>query len=260
MYLLYLDESGNPDGNEDRYFVLGGVALFERQVYWMNKKVDELSEQLFPGVTVEFHAQAINQHSAEPWKSIASDARRRTLEGLCKIITDERDVVLFAVALERSMTTEPVARAFEEICSRFDLFLTRLHYAGDTQRGLIIFDETRYETRLQKMLLEFRTGTRFGKSVKNFADVPFFADSKSTRMLQLADLVSYAVFRRYERSDTRWLDLLMSRFDKEGEHLHGLVHLNRERASCSCPACLTRRLSGGPLAQPPLEEPDPGIQ
>jgi len=27
MYLLYVDESGNPDGAEDRYFILGGIAV-----------------------------------------------------------------------------------------------------------------------------------------------------------------------------------------------------------------------------------------
>ncbi len=31
MYLLYLDESGNENDPNDRYFVLGGVALFERR-------------------------------------------------------------------------------------------------------------------------------------------------------------------------------------------------------------------------------------
>ncbi len=243
MYLLYLDESGNPDGKEDRYFVLGGIALFERKIYWMNEKIDEFSERLFPGITIEFHAHSINQHREEPWKSMPTGKRRETLEGLCNIIVGERDAVLFSVALEKAITTEPVERAFEEICNRFDLFLSRLHRAGDTQRGLIIFDESRYESHLQTLLLEFRTATRFGKAVRNFADVPFFADSKSTRILQLADLISYATYRFYERSDAQWLNRLMPKFDTENQVLHGLVHLTRDRSSCHCPACLTRRLA-----------------
>jgi hypothetical protein len=33
MYLLYLDESGNENDPSNRYFVLAGLALFERQIH-----------------------------------------------------------------------------------------------------------------------------------------------------------------------------------------------------------------------------------
>jgi len=243
MYLLYADESGNPDGVEDRYFVLGGIALFERKVFWVNEEVDKLQSNLFPGVHVEFHAQPIVSHREEPWHSLPSQKRTETLESLCKIIASSPEIVLFAVAVERSTTTEPVARAFEELCNRFDSFLKRLHAQGNTQRGLIIFDETRYESRLQTLLAEYRgTGTRFGR-VYNFADIPFFADSKSTRLLQLADLIAYAVYRRYERSNTWLLDQIINNFDSDGGIIHGLVHLTANRSTCTCPYCLTRRLT-----------------
>jgi hypothetical protein len=122
------------------------------------------------------------------------------------------------------MAATPVARTFEEICNRSDLFLRRLHAHGDTQRGLIIFDESRYEASVQTLLEEYRIlGTRYGGTVKNFADVPFFANSKATRLLQLADLVAYAVFRRYERGDTRLLDKIITKFETED----GVIQRNR---------------------------------
>ena len=241
MYLLYVDESGNPDGAEDRYFILGGIAVFERQTYWLNSAVDQLQETILPGAQVEFHAQAITSHHEDPWHSLPTVTRTKTLEGLCKIICDCKEAVLFAVAVERAITNDPVARAFEELCNRFDLFLKRLYAQGNKQRGLIIFDETRYERILQALLEGYRsTGTRFGK-VHNFADVPFFADSKSTRLLQLADLVAYAVYRRYDRSNTWLLDQLIGKFDANEGILHGLVHLSTSHFSCACPACLSRR-------------------
>jgi hypothetical protein len=151
-------------------------------------------------------------------------------------------VTLFGIALEKATTSDPLGRAFEEICNRCDLFLRRLHSRGDTQRGLIIFDESRYENSLQTLLAEYRSlGTRFGGTVKNFADVPFFANSKATRLLQLADLVAYAVFRRYERGDTRLLDKIILKFDTDDGVIHGLVHLARSSGTCTCPACLTRK-------------------
>jgi hypothetical protein len=62
MHLLYVDESGNSDGKEDKYFVLGGVAVFEREVYWINEQVNAIAAKHFPDTEIEFHAQAIASH------------------------------------------------------------------------------------------------------------------------------------------------------------------------------------------------------
>jgi hypothetical protein len=243
MYLLYVDESGNPDSHGDRHFVLGGVAVFEREVYWINEEVNQLASTHFPDSEIEFHAQAISSHREEPWHSCPTEKRNQIIDELCAILSRHR-VCLFGVALDRNMAAEAVGRAFEEMCNRFDLFLRRLHSQGDTQRGLIIFDESRYESRLQTLLTEYRSlGTRYGDPVRNFADVPFFADSKATRLLQLADLVAFSIFRRYERGDTRLLDKIIAKFDTERNVMHGLVHLTPSGATCTCPPCLTRRLA-----------------
>ena len=203
--------------------------------------MDQLATQFFPSVEVEFHTQAIASRRDDPWASLPTSKTHEILTNLCRVLTT-RQVVLFGIALEKATTAEPVARAFEELCSRFDLFLKRLHAQGNTQRGLIIFDKTRYETRLQTLLTEYRSGgTRFG-GVKNFADVPLFASSAATRLLQLADLVAYALFRRYERGDTRLLDMIISKFDSDGVEIHGLVHLAAAGSTCTCPYCVTRRL------------------
>ena len=243
MWLLYLDESGNPDGDQDKYFVLAGLAVFERQAYWINEAVDKLAVNHFGSAEVEFHAQPIAAHREEPWRSLPTEQRNQIIDELAHIISESK-AVLFAVALERAITSEPVSRAFEEICRRFDLYLKRLHFQNDTQRGLMVLDKTRYEARLQTLLSQYRSGdgTRFGR-VQNFADVPLFADSRATRLLQLADLVAYSVFRRYERGDTRLIDKIVSKFDSENEVMHGLVHLALNQATCTCPACLTRRLA-----------------
>jgi hypothetical protein len=248
MYLLYADESGNSDGDQDKYFVLGGIAMHEQRPYWLNDEVNQLESSFFKGgEKVEFHAQAISAHAEEPWHSLDGKARTAILEGLCRIVAGTREkVVLFGVAVEKALYENPAERAFEELANRFDLFLRRLHAQGDTHRGLIIFDESRYEWTIQQLLSAYRdSGTRWGK-IKSFADVPFFADSKSTRLLQLADLVAYSIFRRYERSNTWLLDKLIGKFDVEDGVIHGLVHLARDRQTCTCPACLSRRLNQKP--------------
>jgi len=134
--------------------------------------------------------------------------------------------------------------AFEELCGRFDLFLKRLHAAGDRQRGLIILDKSSYETSLQRLARDFRLlGTRFGV-IRNLADTPVFIDSKASRLVQRADHVAYSVFRRYDALDTSYFDIIASRFDAVDGRLHGLSHPQPSTAlSCMCPACMSRRLT-----------------
>ena len=60
MYLLYLDESGNEKGAEDRHFVLAGVAAFERQTYFLEQALNQIQADRFPGLPPEpFHANAV---------------------------------------------------------------------------------------------------------------------------------------------------------------------------------------------------------
>ena len=129
------------------YFVLGGVAVFEREVYWINEQVNAIAAKYFPHTEIEFHTQAIASHREEPWHSCPTEQRNQIIDELCNTISS-RHVTLFGIAIEKATASNPIARAFEEICNRCDLFLRRLHAHGDTQRGLIIFDESRYENSL----------------------------------------------------------------------------------------------------------------
>jgi len=62
MYLLYLDESGNESDPGDRYFVLAGLALFERQIHYLNERLEGVQEKHFPNrQPIPFHASAIGR-------------------------------------------------------------------------------------------------------------------------------------------------------------------------------------------------------
>ena len=112
--------------------------------------------------------------------------------------------------------------AFEQLASRFDQYLMRLHRKGDTQRGIIIFDKSTYEASLQSLATDFRTvGHRWGV-IRNFAEVPLFLDSKASRLIQLADIISYITLRHFERSDSYFFTMIQKRFDSEGGIVHGL--------------------------------------
>ena len=46
MYILYLDESGTH--SEASYFVLAGLAVFEREIHWFSQDLDALQREYFP--------------------------------------------------------------------------------------------------------------------------------------------------------------------------------------------------------------------
>ncbi|MEN2936757.1 hypothetical protein DIBJMFBN_00253 [Mannheimia haemolytica] len=44
MYLMYVDESGSTTDPTQKYFVLSGIAVFERNTHWIEKnECDSLS-------------------------------------------------------------------------------------------------------------------------------------------------------------------------------------------------------------------------
>ncbi len=133
---------------------------------------------------------------------------------------------------------DPIEYAFEQICYRFDLFLTRLHHQRNTQRGLIILDKSAQETRLQSLTSEFRTLGRRRGVIRNLADVPLFVDSRATRCIQYADLVAYAMWRKYEKGDDEFFDVIAENFDSEGGVVHGLHHFKDPNDPCDCPGCV----------------------
>ncbi len=86
----------------------------------------------------------------------------------------------------------------------------------------MVFDKSTTEQRIQNLAREFKyVGHRWG-TTKNYAEVPVFLDSRASRLIQLADLVSYAMFRRYEHGDGELFDVIRNCFDTEGGVVHGL--------------------------------------
>lgn len=171
---------------------------------------------------VELHGNHILQ-GKRAWRSVGIKTRIQTYQEALSLL--QKGMPLFGIAVERACLAgrDPVEYAFEQLCSRFDMYLRR-HFTrrGERQRGLIVFDKTSYETSLQGLATAFRTvGHRFGK-VRNLSEVPLFLDSRASRLVQLADLVAYALFRYLEHADQRFFPLIEHRFDTEGGVRHGL--------------------------------------
>ena len=249
MHLLYLDDSGSAGNPNEEYLVLAGVSVFEAQAHWITQQLDELAQSIHPHDphSVEFHASEIFGRRTEPWRGMSRDEATGVIRAVLAVLRNSYDSArAFACAVHKLSypNQDPMELAFEDLCSRFNLYLNRLRSQGDRQRGLLILDESAHKTTLQRMAREFRTlGTQWG-IIRNLADTPLFIDSRASRVVQLADHVAYAVFRRYNARDTSYFDVMSSKFDSVDGVVHGLSHKQRRDPNCMCIACLSRRNSG----------------
>jgi hypothetical protein len=250
MHLLYLDDSGSVGNAEDTHIILAGVAVFERQPHWFSERLDKIAARVWPDGPggLEFRGADI-YGGKKHWRGVNPESRMEAYRDALGVLANSTQVRLFGTAVHKASVSpdDPMERAFEHVCNRFDRFLGRLHRAGDTQRGLIILDESTYETSLQSLAHEFRTeGHRWGQ-LYNLSDVPLFVNSKATRMIQYADMVAYALRRYFVKGDSSLFDIISARFDAEGGVLHGLIHHVALEHACNCFACRQRRHPRSPV-------------
>ncbi len=249
MYLFYLDESGNEKDPADRYFVLGGLAIFERQTYFVTNKLEAVQERHFPKhQPIPFHASDIRA-GKRFWRAVPEAKRDRVLSDVISAITGFAAVRLFAAAIEKDDVLwgdAAVEKATEEVCHRFDGLLKREYQQRKKrERGLLIFSTGRFDDRAKVWVSEFRQRGTASGSINNLADIPYFASMQESRLLQAADFVAHAVWLLYEKRDPSLLRAMMPQFERPSGIMDGLVHVGPSSGSgCDCPACYGRRVRG----------------
>lgn len=229
MHLLYLDESGSASDPNQQYFVLAGVSVFEREAHWVEQQLNDVARRFAAEnpYSVELHGSPMRSGNGS-WRRHAKDDRIQAIKDALQAGVADRaykSVRLFGAVIKKSAVAgqDPVELAFEQLTSRYDMFLKRLFIKhNDAQRGLILLDKSSTENRIQTLAREFKyEGHSWGRT-KNYAEVPVFLDSKASRLIQLADLVSFALFRFYEHNDNSFYDIVKHCFDSEGGVEHGL--------------------------------------
>ncbi len=244
MHLLYLDDSGSVHNKAEKNIVIGGISVFERDLRWFVTQMDDLAREIDAENyrQIEFHASEIFSRRKAPWNRMDKNQAIDVILEVLKIVAKsyERNTAFACVFDKETFQGDPIRVSFEDLCSRFELMLRRINdLRNDNQKGLIVLDKSSYETTLHEMSLNFmELGTRWG-GIRNIADVPFFVDSKASRIVQIADHIAYATFRRYERGDSSYLDVIMHKFDSEDGTIHGISH-KHNNSHCYCAACISR--------------------
>lgn len=249
MYLFYVDEAGDPGDprsvkSPTNNLVLSGLAIHEGQWRQVAGELDDLQEKYFPGHPdpIEFRSYDI-RHGCKSFSSLSEDERAELTNDMYLVIRRyKHGPILFAIDVDKrtlAIGEHPYTRAFEELYSRFDLFLKRKFWLGDPQKGILVFDNLSLRQRIMRQVVEFhKFGTRWSP-VENMIEAPFFLDSKITRVVQMTDFVASAVFQYYENRDDVHLGSILRKFDRERGKIHGLVHITGDR-KCACIACAQR--------------------
>jgi hypothetical protein len=249
MHLLYLDDSGSINNQNEEYFVLGGICVPETSVRWLTYQLEKTASEVDPANPrqVEFHASEIFSGRIEPWDRFPKKSDRiEIIKKMLRVLDHAYPgIVIFACAIHKRSfpADDPFMKAFEDLSSRFNMYLQRNPLLNDCgNKGLIILDRSSHENILQNLATTFREqGNRWGDYLKNICEVPLFIDSKASRIIQLADHISYAVFRRYNAGDLTYFNCIEGRFDQNEGVIHGLAHWQTYTPRCTCPACITRR-------------------
>lgn len=253
IHVLYLDDSGSPNNRNEEYLVLGGVCVPEKSLRWLSNQLNELAQRFHPADpgAVEFHAVDIFGGRNGIWRQYKErQARINILKQVLGVLDNAyREVYTYACAIHKSSCAgDPLHEAFEVISSRFDAYLKWLNEApaikehkAEAHRGLIVMDKSTYELSLQSLAANIRQdGNRWGQYLTGICEVPLFVDSRSSRIVQLADHVAYAVFRRYNADDLTYYNCIEGRFHQRDGIMQSLVHLKPSDQVCTCPACWSR--------------------
>ena len=234
MFITYLDDAGTVGSDSERHYILAGVCIHEAQVFYLDDALDNVARAVGFAENpreLELHGNAILARKGVWRKFRRREEARKVILSALLAGNKAMDWRLFGVVVDKARCEEdPAEYAFEQICGCFDHYLSRRNRKPDRSgnitrhRGLLVLDKSTRETRLQALTTRFRQSGHRRGNLRHFADVPFFVDSKATRLVQYADLVCYALWRKYEKDDPEFFDAVADKFYSENGAPRGLLY------------------------------------
>lgn len=243
MYLLYADESGDLANPDTSVFVVGAIAVHEDAVRPLAGEINETMRR-FLGAR---RAQELELHGSpmrvggKDWRPVSANKRYSLYEDLMRKLSiwthesSDSRIECFAVAMDRDHSQSPTETTYGELLYKFDELLRQGRRGGDPHNGVLIADESRYEKTLQAWVELARARrsrpAQDPRRLYAIAETPFFVDSRLTRLMQYADLLTHAVYRGYSANDWNLAALALPALTGSR-----LLHFTSD-AACSCPAC-----------------------
>lgn len=232
MRLMYVDESGDPGTliagtpkhlSPSPHYILTGVIMAD--VKWQEHLTSMITIRRLLrncyGLRMrdELHGtELINPRGASVYKRIPGGRRRRVQlyrDALTQITAQMPTTQIINVHLDKLnpayvSSTAPGAdfeeRAWEWLIQRFSNYL-RISCGGEL--GIILADETN-EVKIRRIVRKIRVHNQVGSmyggsypvSVDNIVEDPVMRSSQHSYFVQIADLVSHALYRKLHRKNS----------------------------------------------------------
>jgi hypothetical protein len=251
MYLLYVDESGDPGPAGSRFLILGAAALFEGKWLPVERDLRLLIDKYFPAgpKPAEIHMSELRKGKKE-FRLLSKAQRNSLINDFCLLAQNllSTELVMFSVIADKPhwFASNPgktgddlYAEMFEDLSSRFDLFLRRRYAENSPSKGIIIADPHKpslSDALRSNQRIYQRKGHRWD-ILYNLVETVFFLASHDSPGIQLADLASHAVWRLVSANDDSIARLIAPIFDREPQSSrinpgkwHGIKYLGNDPA------------------------------
>src|SRR5262249_4335152 len=111
--------------------------------------------------------------------------------------------------------------------------------------GLLVHDNNQTVAgKHTEMMRRFHTsGKTLWTDVERIIETPLFVDSRLTRLVQVADLCSYALRRYVENNESDLFGRVFHRADRFKGIAVGVRHFTALSSGCVCEICRTHRIA-----------------
>lgn len=190
--------------------------------------------------TKPYHQAKKNYAKTADYVHLTREERNSLVNEVAACLSQWDFAVLFFEAIDK-LHFDPVRtkrsvgdQAFEQVVSRFEQFLARK--GAPPVHGLLVHDNNETVANKHTALMRrfHHEGTLWAK-INLINETPLFVDSKLTRMVQLADLCSYAVRRFVENGEVDLFSLVLGRADVVDSVVVGARHY--ASMDCVCRIC-----------------------
>ncbi|WP_082064526.1 DUF3800 domain-containing protein [Brevundimonas sp. KM4] len=230
----FVDESGTaprPQDTNSRYFVIGGIIIPETSWARMRDGLMgiKIRRQIRGEIKWRYFAPQ-NDDARNPMRGMAMDDRNSIREEIYKLMASEVAVRTIACVASRegAYAIESVKTqadlyhgTFKPVTERFQYHLNDVgKISGRKEWGIVVGDHrgANDDKRLRsyhEQLLHSNSGTT--SNYKNLIEGLFLHPSNLSIGIQLADMVAGAIWRKFERNDDQYYEMLKPSLRKNAQ-------------------------------------------
>lgn len=181
--------------------------------------------------------------ATESYIHLSLNERTKVVQDIAKLIASWTDCRIFSEAINK-LHFDPVRtgksvgeQAFEQVISRFHHYLNALPDVRISENyGILVHDNNQTVAKKHTELMRrFHASGTLYTQISKIIETPLFVDSGLTRMVQMADLCSYAIRRFTENAETDLFMRIFPRFDISNGKAVSVRHFAGR--SCQCTIC-----------------------